>query len=102
MNFKTLTITIVIAASLAALASMPLTATPVYAGGNVKVHNQNHQNNIGGNVGDSDQSNEGCIGNEITNSCNVTTTPGGGGGGGGGGPPECKPKPNANPPVVCP
>ena len=68
MNFKTLTITIVIAASLAALASMPLTATPVYAGGNVKVDTKNHVHN---NEGDTDIDQD-CIGNEITGSCNTT------------------------------
>ena len=69
MNFKTLTITIVIAASLAALASMPLTATPVYAGGNVKTDQKTHVHN---NDGDTTTSqNQECI---VDNNCSTTTT----------------------------
>ena len=48
MNFKILSISLVVAASLAALASMPLTTTPAYAGGNVKVDNKNHVHNNDG------------------------------------------------------
>ena len=94
MNFKILSLTIVVAASLAALASMPLTTTPAYAGGNVKVSNTNHVHNNDGDVGDNTQSNE-CIANEITGNCNTTTV---------NNPPkeECKPNPNSNPPKVCP
>jgi hypothetical protein len=72
MNFKTLTITIVIAASLAALASMPLTAIPAEAGGNVKADQKTHvhHNDVGGDL-NTDQNQE-CVGIDITGSCTST------------------------------
>jgi hypothetical protein len=59
--------------TLVALASMPITATHAYAGGNVKGDTKNHVHN---NEGDTDIDQD-RIGNEIMGSCNTTT--GGGG-----------------------
>jgi hypothetical protein len=77
MNFKILSITIVVAASLAALAATPLTTTPAYAGGNVKTDQKTHVHHASD--VDVDQNQE-CIGQEVTGSCNTTTNnpPGGG------------------------
>jgi uncharacterized membrane protein len=88
MNFKILSVAIVVAATLSALASMPITATPAYAGGNV------HVNNVNNHATDSDADFD-CVGNDITGSCNTTIN----------NPPkeeECKPNPHSNPPKVCP
>jgi hypothetical protein len=43
MNFKILSVAIVVAAMVATLASMPLTATPAYAGGNTHFHQNNNK-----------------------------------------------------------
>jgi hypothetical protein len=66
MNYKILSVTVVVAASLAALASMPLTTTPAYAGGNA------HVNNVNNHATDSDADFQ-CF-NQATDSCDTTTT----------------------------
>ena len=43
MNFKMLSVAIVIAATVAALATMPLATTPAYAGGNAHFHQNNNK-----------------------------------------------------------
>ena len=87
MNFKILSITIVVAASLAALASIPITATPAYAGGNVHFH---QNNNKAGSVDTTCTFENSCdlgdcstVSGTVSDSCNTVT--GGGGSGGGGG-----------------
>jgi hypothetical protein len=82
MNFKILSVAIVVAASLAALASTPITAAPAYADSS-HVHN----NNIGNHATDS-PTDLSCSGIDISDSCNTITN---GDGGGGNQDPPCAP-----------
>lgn len=68
MKFKILSVAIMVAATLTALASMPLATTPAYAGGNV------HNNNIGNHAGTGSDIDQDCVGggSTFTNSCTST------------------------------
>ena len=83
MNFKILSVAIMVAATLTALASTPLTTTPAYAAGNV--HNNNIGNHAGGDVfNDIDQTGD-CNTVKGDNTCGNT-------GGGSSNPPTCNPQ----------